>query len=177
MSALEKKNIIDFGEKRLQKECFEFFSIDTNENNLVKVPLFLSSCSAGIPSSSTDDYVEKIIGVHPSIVTNPKSTFAVRVSGESMKPMINDGDLILVDRSLRYSALDQIVVAYLNGGYTVKLLKVINNVLTLIPRNRKFKNICVDKYIEDFEVKGVVIHILKNQKGRKYINIQEFFNE
>ncbi|MBC3538498.1 LexA family protein [Rufibacter sediminis] len=84
-----------------------------------EMPLYGTLVPAGFPSPA-DDYLEAQLNLHSYLIPRPTTTFLVRVSGESMlKAGIRSGDLLVVDRSLR--ATDQrIVLAALNGEYTVK---------------------------------------------------------
>lgn len=74
---------------------------------------------AGFPSPA-DDYVEEALDPASLIVTNPASTFMWRVSGVSMvRAGIQDGDYVVVDRSLVPRA-DDVVVAIIDGMFSAK---------------------------------------------------------
>ena len=91
----------------------------------VYLPFFLHQykVQAGFPSPA-DDYIEAKLDLNKYLVTNPVSTFFVRVSGYSMKHNgINDKDLLIVDRSLE-PCHNKIVVAVVRGEFTVKKLKI-----------------------------------------------------
>ena len=53
----------------------------------VKIPLLSDSVSAGFPSPA-DDYTEENIDLNEHLISNPFSTFFLRVKGDSM---INSG--------------------------------------------------------------------------------------
>ena len=156
--------IIVFG-KREKYNTGEFYYCDNN-SNLVEIPYLLSSVRAGIPTSS-EEYVEKTISFDKSFIRNPKDTFIVNVVGNSMETEISEGDLIIVDKTLRYDALNRIVVAWINGGYTVKILKIIKNEFYLVSMNKEYAPIRAMKY-SDFRVDGVVIHIIKDNIDKRY---------
>jgi len=88
------------------------------------------------------------------------ATYFVRVSGESMiEAGINDGDMLVVDSSLTASHGD-IVVAAVDGEFTVKRLQL-HPCLQLMPMNTKFKPIAIQT--EDaLEVFGVVTFVIKS---------------
>ena len=66
----------------------------------VKIPLLSDSISAGFPSPA-DDYTEENIDLNEYLISNPFSTFILRVKGHSMiNSGIKDKDLIIVDKSL-----------------------------------------------------------------------------
>lgn len=85
----------------------------------ILVPLMGQALCAGFPSPA-DDYVEEALDPARLIVTNPASTFMWRVAGVSMIAAgINDGDYVVVDRSLKPRAGDA-VVAVIDGQPSVK---------------------------------------------------------
>lgn len=87
--------------------------------NEVLIPLMSGAVCAGFPSPA-DDYVEEALDPSRLIVTNPASTFMWRVAGSSMIALgINDGDFVVVDRSLKPVA-GNVVVAIIDGLASVK---------------------------------------------------------
>ncbi|MBJ7446214.1 MAG: UV protection and mutation protein [Brevundimonas sp.] len=80
----------------------------------VTIPLIGRPLCAGFPSPA-DDYVEEALDPSRLIVTNPASTFMWRVTGRSMvRAGVNDGDFVVVDRSL-VPRVDDVVVAVIDG--------------------------------------------------------------
>ena len=85
------------------------------------LPLFDYSISAGFPSPA-EDYLEQSLDLNELCIKHPAATYLVKVSGESMTGVgIFNGDILVVDRSLNPNAGD-IVVACLDGEFTVKEL-------------------------------------------------------
>ncbi|WP_052263104.1 LexA family protein [Chromobacterium violaceum] len=85
------------------------------------LPLVLSPVRAGFPSPA-DDYLDDNINLHDYLVTDPPATFIVRVRGDSMIGAgIAAGDLLVVDKGLTANHGD-IVIAVLDGEFTVKRL-------------------------------------------------------
>jgi DNA polymerase V len=83
------------------------------------LPLMGLRLCAGFPSPA-DDYVEEALDPARLIVTNPTATFMWRVSGHSMvRAGIQDGDYVVVDRSLTARAGD-VVVAVIDGMPSAK---------------------------------------------------------
>ena len=83
--------------------------------------LLRSAVPAGFPSPA-DDYVEQRISLDEHLIQHRESTFFMRVSGDSMRGLgIFDGDLLVVDRSLP-AAHGCVVIAVLDGEFTVKQL-------------------------------------------------------
>ncbi len=120
------------------------------------LPLFQSSVQAGFPSPATD-HIEKFLDLNEHLIEKPAATFFVRVSGDSMKDAgIHDGDLIIVDRS-KTPVNNSIVLAIVNGEFTVKRLNKKGDQIQLCPENKNYSPITIKEGM-DFEVWGVVIH-------------------
>ena len=80
------------------------------------------SVVAGFPSPA-EQYMEPPLDLNELLVKHPAATYFVRVSGDSMTGAgINDGDLLVVDRSLRPADGD-IIIACVDGDFTVKILR------------------------------------------------------
>lgn len=125
---------------------------------LVPLPLVGNRVKAGFPSPA-DDYIEDKLDLNEYLVAHPNATFYVRVSGESMiNAGIQDGDTLVVDRSLEAKNND-VVVATINGEFTVKRLVYQGSQPWLMPCNPAFKAI---KITEDMEsiVWGVVTSVV-----------------
>ena len=76
-------------------------------------------CCAGFPSPA-EQYQETPLDLNELLVKRPAATFFVKVQGESMiGEGIHDGDLLVVDRSLRPASGD-VIVACVDGDFTVK---------------------------------------------------------
>jgi len=89
--------------------------------SVVPVPVMGARLCAGFPSPA-DDYVEEALDPSTFIVTNPTATFIWRVAGSSMvRAGINDGDYVVVDRSLA-PKVDDVVVAVIDGLPSAKRL-------------------------------------------------------
>src|SRR5947209_16582383 len=88
----------------------------------ILVVFYEGTVPAGFPSPA-DDYVEAPLDLREYLVRNPTATFVMRAKGDSMRDIgIHDGDLLVVDRSVKPTS-GSIVVAALNGEFTVKVLR------------------------------------------------------
>ncbi|MCD4736818.1 MAG: translesion error-prone DNA polymerase V autoproteolytic subunit [Bacteroidales bacterium] len=122
-----------------------------NEN---EIPLFTCSAQAGFPSPA-EDFLEKRLDLNDYLIKNQSATFLVKVSGDSMKNAgILDGDILVIDRSVE-PVSGKIVLAVLDGEFTVKKLIKKNNQVCLVPENESFTAIRITE-IMDFKVWGVV---------------------
>ena len=125
---------------------------------LIPLPLFLNKVPAGFPSPA-EDYIEQKLNVQELLVKRPASTFFIRVSGYSMLDAgIHDGDILVVDRSLKAST-HKIIVAILDGELTIKRFEQAENTIYLHPENKEYQTITVTPDI-DFEVWGVVTNVI-----------------
>jgi len=124
----------------------------------LKLPLFLSSVKAGFPSPA-DDFVETRLDLNEYLIDHPEATFFVRVSGDSMiRAGIHTGDILIVDRSLEPKNND-IVIAIIDGEFTVKRLKKYGDRVFLVPENPNYKLIEI-KPESDFLIWGVVKYVI-----------------
>lgn len=143
---------------RLNKtETLEFFTASTE--TAVELPLVGEAVRAGFPSPA-EDFTEVSIDLNVELLRNPASTFFCRVSGDSMQDMgINDGDLLVVDKSLEPQD-GKVAVCYIDGEFTLKEIKIEKDCCWLIPANKNFKPIKVTEDNE-FVVWGVVTYAIK----------------
>ncbi len=126
--------------------------------NAVQLPLFEVGLPAGFPSPA-DDYLEQGLDLHELLVEHPAATFFVRVEGDSMiRAGMHSGDILIVDRSLRPQS-GKIVVALLNGEFTVKRLKIEGKKVSLLPENPRYQPIEVSEEA-DFQVWGIVTYVI-----------------
>ena len=95
---------------------------------------------AGFPSPA-DDYLQKSLDLRELLIEHEAATFFIRAAGDSMIGyQINDGDVLVVDRSLKVLHGD-IVVAAVNGDFTVKQYWNKGGVVKLRPGNLKYPEI------------------------------------
>ena len=121
-----------------------------------KIPLLTDSVSAGFPSPA-DDYTEENIDLNEHLISNPFSTFFLRVKGESMiNAGIKDTDLIIVDKSL-IAKPGNIVIAMIDGEFTIKRLSIKNDELYLKAENHNYPDFRFKNHI-DVQIWGVVIY-------------------
>lgn len=76
------------------------------------------------------------------------------------------GDLLVVDRSIEANH-NTVVIAILNGEFTVKRLLKNSTSVTLAPENPEYRSISVTEE-SDFEVWGVVTHVIHSPNASTY---------
>lgn len=126
------------------------------------LPFFSSKVRAGFPSPA-DDYQESTLSLDQDLILNPVSTFFLEVAGDSMVDAgIKEGDRLVVDKSLTAKTGD-IVIALVDGEFTVKTLKIENKQITLIPENANYAPITIKKD-QTCEIWGVVTAVIRKLK-------------
>ena len=106
--------------------------------------LYSDQIQAGFPSPAEDEVPFEPYDLGAKLIPNPQSTFFIRVTGESMRDAgIFPDDVLIVDRSLDAHNGD-VVVAAVNGEFTVKRLFKTRNRVELRPENKKFRPIVIE---------------------------------
>lgn len=124
----------------------------------LRQPLVSASVEAGFPSPA-DDHLERGIDLNEELIRNPAATFLVRVKGESMRDTgIHSGDTLIVDKSVT-PADRQIVVAMIDGEFTVKRFRKVNGRIFLEAANDSFAPIEVGED-QELTIWGAVTYII-----------------
>lgn len=122
------------------------------------LPEFLAKVQAGFPSPA-EDYVERALDLNELMIKHPAATFFVKVEGNSMEGAnIYSGDILVVDRSLEPSN-GKVVVAVLNGEFTVKRIAISKDGIKLMSENTAYPHFTIDPD-SDFQVWGVVTYVI-----------------
>ena len=121
---------------------------------------------AGFPSPA-QDYMSDSIDLNQELIRHPATTFYARAVGDSMKGCgIDDGDLLVIDKAIDPQEGD-IVVAYIDGEFTLKKVRLEpdGSCLWLIPANDEYPPIKVTDE-NDFIIWGVLTYNIKRQLHR-----------
>ena len=138
-----------------------FYRTDASPPKLA-IPVFSSRVPAGFPSPA-DDYLEGALDLNSLLIADPPATFMVRVAGDSMVGAgIANGDILVVDRSLT-PAHGDIVLAIVDGDFTVKRLHKRGTRVALIPENAAYRAIELHDG-QELQVWGVVTGCVKQFK-------------
>src|SRR5262249_22801044 len=110
--------------------------------------------------SPADDYLDRPLDFNELLIVNPAATFAVRIAGDSM---INAGmfpnDIAVIDRSL--AVVDKcIVLALLDGEFTIKRYRQKRSRVWLHAENPAYQDITITEEMT-FEVWGVIRGIVR----------------
>lgn len=134
----------------------------TTTSEEIKLPLFLSKISAGFPSPA-DDMVDDTIDLNEYLISNKAATYLVQVTGDSMiGASICEGDILIVDASLPPSD-QKIVVAAVDGEFTVKRFCIEKNGVFLKAENPEYGVIKIDGR-DEFRMLGVVVGVVRKVK-------------
>lgn len=130
--------------------------------NPLRVPLFGHTVQAGFPSPA-DDYVAEKLDLNQHLMPHQEASFMLRAKGDSMMGAnIHDGDLLVVDRSIN-ATNGCVVIAAIDGQFTVKRLEKKRGKIRLLPANPNFEPIELtdDQELQIFGVVTNVIHSLR----------------
>ena len=126
---------------------------------LVRVP-------AGFPSPAQDSFEDGRIDLNEVLIRDVTSTFILRVTGDSMEGIgIYHGDEVLVDRSLTPRHGD-VVIAVLDGDFTIKTLHVHPDRVVLHPENPAYPDVEVPS-LSTLHIWGVVVYGIRHINQRK----------
>ena len=137
-------------------EQVHFFRIVGSENPIMS--LYAGPVKAGFPSPAAD-YMEDDIDFNKLLCPRPSSTVIVKAEGESMAgAYIPDQAYLVVDKSIKPSN-NCIVVAIVNGEFTIKRFIKNSSGIRLMPANPKFEPIPITEDM-DFSIWGTVTKII-----------------
>jgi DNA polymerase V len=123
------------------------------------VQLLVNRVCAGFPSPAEDLGAHRI-DLTQMLIVHPQATYFLRASGQSMVDAgIFDKDILVVDRAIK-ARHNHIVVAVVDGDFTVKYLYKRADRIKLKAANPTFPDI-VPKEGQTIEVWGVVTSTIK----------------
>lgn len=140
--------------------------VATNGSSLSSLSGTASSANGfaftGFPSPAEQES-ENILDLNQYLIAHPAATFFIRVRGSSMSDAgIKDGDILIVDRAAKPIS-GSVVVAVLNGEFTIRYFFKRGDRYLLMSATGKETPIGES---DDFEVWGVatyVIHAFKRE--------------
>jgi SOS-response transcriptional repressor LexA len=151
LESSRQRKVVTYAQGQLDEQNGKVVTFPTPE---VHESVEVYGCvSAGTGEYLTgDDYKETVSYNGPV----PEHDFAVRVNGDSMEPMFENGQIIFVRESTGDDIHSgQIVIAVLNEEAYVKKIDLDGGV-RLISLNSKYDPICINED-DEFSVQGVVV--------------------
>ncbi len=128
------------------------------EPRRMAIPFMGGAVMAGFPSPA-EQYVERPLDLNELLVARPAATYFVRAEGDSMEGAgIRPGDLLVVDRSMEAED-GSVVIACVDGEFTVKTLRKGRGGLRLEAANPAYKPI---RFAGEMELRlfGVVTAVI-----------------
>ncbi len=123
------------------------------------IPFFAESVAAGFPSPAVGE-LNGTLDLNQLCVRHPAATYFVRARGDSMTGAgIDDGDILVVDRSVTVTN-GAIIIAALDGEFTVKRLEMKDKHVRLLPENPSYHPIEITP-ATGAEFFGVVTFVVK----------------
>ena len=125
-------------------------------SSLTETPL-VGLVKAGFPSPS-EDHMETTINIDSYLIKKKDSTYIFEVDGDSMiDAHIADGDLVIAERTETAKDGD-IVIAEVDGEFTLKYFKKEGSKVWLQPANKNFKPIYP---VSDLKIKAIVKGVIR----------------
>jgi repressor LexA len=121
-----------------------------------EVPI-LGLVEAGFPTMIDENLLDTI-NIEDYLVNDKNSTYLLKVKGESMiEAGIQDGDMVIAEKRKREPKDGEIVIALVDGGWTMKYYRNRKGRVYLEPANKDFQPIYPENELEiGAIVKGVI---------------------
>ena len=117
----------------------------------------LGYVEAGFPSPAEEELIDTM-SLDEYLIANKEATFMLKVKGDSMiNAGIMEGDMVLVERG-KQPKVGQIVIAQVDGEYTMKYYRTQNGQAYLEPANEKYPNIYPEN---DLRVEAIVSAVIR----------------
>ena len=120
----------------------------------------LGTVEAGFPSPAEEELADNL-SLDDLLIQNREATFLLKVSGDSMSEAgILPGDMVLVDKAQIPKSGD-IVIAEVDGAWTMKYLRKRGDNVMLLPANLKYQPI---KPKNELKIAGVVTAVVRKYR-------------
>jgi SOS regulatory protein LexA len=120
----------------------------------------LGTVEAGFPSPAEEELVDTL-SLDDFLIQNREATFLLKVSGDSMTGAgIMPGDMVIVNKGQTAKSGD-IVIAQVDGEWTMKYLRKRGDAVTLVAANPKYQPI---RPKNELRVAGVVTAVVRKYK-------------
>ena len=162
ITGLQSKNAVS----KLVARLVELKVLDKDEKgrllpaSLASPLRLLGTVEAGFPSPAEEELVDTL-SLDELLIQNREATFLLKVSGDSMSGAgILPGDMVIVDKGQPPKSGD-IVIAQVDGQWTMKYLRKRGSNVLLLPANPKYKPI---KPENELTIAGVVTAVVRKYK-------------
>lgn len=166
INGLTREGILIFENNKTTVYAFSVYAVidmqfikPADLREVVTLPLFSDFVPCGFPSPA-QDYVEQRLDLNELMIRHPSATYFVKAAGDSMRDAgIGEGDLLVVD-SAKSAEHGDIVIAAVDGEFTVKRLQL-HPVVMLVPENPAYQPIKIGSE-DSLEIFGIVTFIVKS---------------
>jgi len=126
-------------------------------NKLIGEVPVLGLVEAGFPTAAEEEVLDTM-SIDEYLIQNKEASYMLEVKGDSMIDAgIQEGDLVIAERTAREPKDGEIVIAEVDGGWTMKYFKKKNGKVWLEPANSNYKPIYPEYDIKVAAiVKGVI---------------------
>lgn len=144
-------NLVDEGV--IEKDHLGRLLPTQNQNN---IPM-LGFVTAGLPAD-VDAELSDTISLNDFLIPKKENTYMLEVDGDSMiDAHIEKGDMVLVEKTSNGKDMD-IVIANIDGEFTMKYLRTKGSKMWLEPANKKYKPIYPEY---DLKIVGLVKAVIR----------------
>ncbi len=161
IDALVKKGYlnVESNSSRAMTVVNKNYSPHPEEENLIEIPL-VGRVAAGYPVLAEEN-VEGTIKIDRHFLGIANNLFALKVRGDSMvEAGILENDIVLVHQDKNVTNGD-IVVALVDGESTLKRFQKKKNEIFLVPENKNYNPISVNKNV-NFTIIGKIVGLFRN---------------
>lgn len=135
VSLVAKSKLLDFENLDL---IYSSNVVENKLDNMLRIPILGTVPASPLGKEFTYDHVEEWISV-PRSMTKGKKMYFVRAKGDCMSPVINEGAIILIDAENHDPVNGDIVVAIIDGEWTLKRFYRQNSHIILKPDNPAYQ--------------------------------------
>lgn len=144
---------------RTEGDCPPYAAAATGLTPL-SLPFYDVRVVAGFPVPFDSDERSQETDVLRLLCPHPEASYLIRVSGDSMIDAgVENGDIVIVDKSIRNPSPGEIAVCELNGEFTLKHFVIEGGKGWLVPANQAYPRIAVTEE-DDFSIWGTVTYII-----------------
>jgi len=127
-------------------------------NKLFGETRLLGLVEAGFPTAAEEELVDTM-SLDEYLIENKEATYLLEVKGDSMIDAgIQEGDLVIAERIAREPKIGEIVIAEVDGGWTMKYFRRRGSQVYLEPANPKYDLIYPEN---DMKVAAVVKGVVR----------------
>ncbi|MBM3272655.1 repressor LexA [Candidatus Kaiserbacteria bacterium] len=145
-----------------------FLAKDQATGRLVPGPAFgeggvkvLGLVEAGFPSPAEEE-LRDTMNFDEYLTPNKEASYILKVKGDSMKDAgVVEGDMVIVERRQSYKP-GQIVIAMIDGAYTMKYLRKDSDGFYLEPANEKYPLI---RPMQSMKIEAVVTAVVRKYRA------------